>query len=419
MRPSKPMPIFFCIAVLFLFTVILGACSSVRPVEDKVAAVRFIDYQTETIQQIRAVRHFQLPEIESELVWNSPQEWRPTTDGNDIKPQKGILLVHGLGDSPWSFHDIAQTLAHRGFLVRTVLLPGHGTRPEDLLTVRAEQWQKIVQQQVLALENDVTGQVYLGGFSTGANLVLEYAYAHPNIAGLVLFSPGFKSVSFDWLAPLVSYIRPWVIKPNENALMQTPVRYMNIPTNGFAQYYRTSVVARELVQRPYNKPVFMVVAQHDSVLDTNYLLETFQHSFTHPQSRLIWYGENPKGLKDTERIFIRTDKVPELHISQFSHMGVLFSPANSLYGINGTLRICRNSMSEKKTNACEHESQVWYSDWGYHEEGKIHARLTFNPYFDWQTALMLETLSKTEPLDEASFFQNQHRCYFTALACEE
>lgn len=41
----------------------------------------------------------------------------------------GILLVHGLGDSPWSFSDIAQSLAANGILVRTVLLPGCGTQP--------------------------------------------------------------------------------------------------------------------------------------------------------------------------------------------------------------------------------------------------------------------------------------------------
>lgn len=384
-------PMIGCFGSLTLCATLMVACSTLKPVSDSASAVSFIDYQTETIQQLRSRRHFQLQDVQNELLWNSPQEWRPSPVGNDIKPQKGILLVHGLGDSPWSFHDVARELANHGFLVRTVLLPGHGTRPEDLLTVKAEDWQKTVQQQVLALEKDVSGQVYLGGFSTGANLVLEYAYTHPKIAGLVLFSPGFKSVSFDWLAPLLSDIRPWLIKPTETSSMQTPVRYMNVPTNGFAQFYRTSLVARQLLRNPYDKPVFMVVTQHDSVLDTHYLLETFQNSFTHPQSRLIWYGE-PPGLQD-KRIVVRTDKLPELHISQFSHMGVLFSPSNSLYGVSGTLRICRNSMNTQITDACEHESQLWYSDWGYQEAGKIHARLTFNPYFDWQTALMLETIN--------------------------
>lgn len=358
-----------------------------------VASVSFNDYRNETLRTLRESRSFQLPDKETELHWNAPQEWLPAPQSGNLHPQKGILLVHGLGDSPWSFHDIAQELAAQGFLVRTVLLPGHGTDPADMLSVTAEQWQRVVYEQALALERDVDGPVYLGGFSTGANLVLGYAYDHPEIAGLVLFSPGFKSFPFGWLAPLASKVRPWIIAPGDDVPMQTPVRYMNVPTNGYAQFYRTSVAARRLLSRPYNKPVFMVVAQHDSVLDTDYLLDIFQRRFTHPLSRLIWYGTKPDGLTDSKRILIRKDRLPEQRISQFSHMGLLFSPANPLYGDRGTLRICLNSLSESNTQACEQGSPVWYSGWGYHEEGKVHARLTFNPYFDWQTSVMEAVLN--------------------------
>jgi hypothetical protein len=36
---------------------------------------------------------------------------------------------------------------------------------------------------------------------------------------------------------------------------------------------------------------------------------------------------------------------------------------------------------------------VWYSDWGYREAGKVHARLTFNPYFDWQLQQIQQLLA--------------------------
>src|SRR5476649_67099 len=108
----------------------------------------------------------------AELAWNAPREWRPTG-----VPKGGILLVHGLGDSPWSFHDVGAKLAEQGFLVRTVLLPGHGTQPADMLDVTLEQWQQVVREQAAILSREVP-KVYLGGFSTGANLVLDYAYGH-------------------------------------------------------------------------------------------------------------------------------------------------------------------------------------------------------------------------------------------------
>lgn len=382
---------------------LLSACTAMNAHVEDNKPVLFSDYQQATYSQLLAGRKFQTDEPQSELIWNSPQEWRPEGLDADAKATKGILLVHGLGDSPWSFNDVAQHLVAQGFLVRTVLLPGHGTRPEDLLNVTVEQWRQVVQTQAEALQRDVQ-QVFLGGFSTGGNLVLEYAYASSDIAGLVLFSPGFRSSSsVDWLAPFVARVRPWLLTPDERMPMQNSVRYVMTPTNGFAQFYRSSRAAQNLLRmRPYEKPVFMVVSQHDSVLDTAFLLDVFQRRFIHPASRMVWYGEPPMGLTDTARVLVRTDRLPELRISQFSHMGVLFSPTNPLYGTKGSLRFCWNGQDEQATQACQQGAPVWYSDWGYREDDKVHARLTFNPYFDWQASVMDGVLGKHTPFHASS-----------------
>ena len=366
---------------------LLSGCTTTEKVKSVAAPESFADYRQETLELLRARRSFQSTDSESELTWNAPGEWRPPSNAGS-RPEKGILLVHGLGDSPWTFHDLAPALAAQGFLVRTVLLPGHGTRPEDMMDVTLEAWQLVVQEQTDALRRDV-GQVYLGGFSTGANLVVSYAYENPDIAGLLLISPGFKSVPFDFLAPVIARFRPWVLTPDGTMPLQNVVRYTIVPSNGFAQFYRSSRAVRRLLdERPYDKPVFMVVAQHDSVLNTDYLLNVFQHRFTNPESRLIWYGTAPARLKDTERVLIRDDRFPEQRISQFSHMGLPFSPANPLYGAKGDVRVCFNGQLESAMRACEAGADVWYSDWGYREDDKIHARLTFNPYFDWQVTVM-------------------------------
>lgn len=378
-----------------LAALLLAACTTRAAIDPPAPATSFAQYRSDTLQAMRAERSFQSPDREAELAWNAPQEWRPPSSDPERRPQKGVLLVHGLGDSPWSFHDIGPVLAAQGFLVRTVLLPGHGTRPEALLPVTAAHWRQVVHAQAQLLERDVDGPVFMGGFSTGANLALEYAYGQPEIAGLLLFSPGFKSVPFDWIAPLLARIRPWVLRPDGVLPHQTPVRYENLPINAFAQFYQTSARARELLARPYDKPVFMVVAQHDSVLDTDYLLHTFRQRFTHPRSRLVWYGSRPGEALGESRILVREDRLPAQRISQFSHMGLLFSPANALYGVQGSLRVCQNGQSGDITEACQGGAPVWYSDWGYREEGKVHARLTFNPYFEWQNGLMLDALGSS------------------------
>lgn len=382
-------------------TCLLSACSTLGGVSPNLPITTFEEHRQQSLEQMRVSRHFQHEDRQAELLWNAPREWQPKgVASSTSKPDRGVLLVHGLGDSPWSFNDIAEELAAQGFLVRTVLLPGHGTQPANLIGVEAEQWQALVQAQVAALRRDVD-QIWLGGFSTGANLVLESAYEDPQIAGLLLFSPGFKSFPFDWLAPLASHVRPWMVTPDGPRESQNAVRYMNVPTNGFSQFYRTSTRARSLLRdRTYDKPVFMVVAQHDSVLDTDYLLDTFHGRFTNPSSRLVWYGEPPPGSEDDLRILTRSDRLPALRISQFSHMGVMFSPTNPLYGAEGSLRICMNGQTEAQEHACATDTAVWWSDWGYREEGKNHARLTFNPYFRWQSSIMSEVTSSKDSAEQ-------------------
>ena len=400
-RPSSTRPRWARIGLATLLGLALSACSTPRAPTSADNPPSFAEYQRATQAELIERRAFQTLTPEQEVAWNSPQEWRPgdkagpNTGSARGRPAKGMLLIHGLGDSPWSFTDVARTLAEQGFVVRTVLLPGHGTRPEDLLGVTAEQWRATVRAQATALQRDVD-TVYLGGFSTGANLALEYAYENPEIAGLVLFSPGFKSSSaLDWLAPWVTWIRPWLLAPDGHRPMQNGVRYLTAPTNAFGQFYLTSRAARRLIDdRPYERPVFMVLAQHDSVLDTPYLLDVFQRRFVHPASRLIWYGDAPDGLTATGRVLVRPDRLPAQRISQFSHMGMLFSPANPLYGEAGSLRICWNGQDAPQTESCLQGGPVWYSDWGYREAGKVHARLTFNPYFEWQTSVMAGVLDR-------------------------
>lgn len=106
---------------------------------------------------------------------------------------------------------------------------------------------------------------------------------------------------------------------------------------------------------------------------------------------MIWYGNLPS-TPVSERVLVRSDRLPEWRISQFSHMSVLFSPDNPLYSRAGTLRLCSNGPSAPAGN-CKEREDVWYSDWGYQEQGKTHIRLTFNPYFDWQNQVMASVLN--------------------------
>lgn len=361
----------------------------------------FQTYAQASQDWVKRNRNFQTDNTSSELKWNSPYELRPSTPTN-----KAFLLIHGLGDSPWSFTDISKELVRNGYAVRTVLLSGHGTKPEDLVGVSLEDWQGIVREQVQILHNDFS-EVYIGGFSTGANLALEYAVNDPEIQGLLLFSPAFRSNEYlDWVTPWLAHFRTWLRKPDETSV-QSPFRYHNVPTNGFAQFYRSSAAVRKAIKnRKYNRPSVLILTEHDSVLDVGYIKKVFNHNFSNAASRLIWYGRSEPSKGTSSRVLTRTDYLPQERISQFSHMGILFSPQNRLYGKNGSIRICRNGQTEEETAVCNSGGEVWFSDWGYREDGKVHARLTYNPYFDWQMSIIKDVLDEAERQPEYGSLRN-------------
>lgn len=376
------------IMMLIIATVTLCGCAGHHTLKAPLGQQSFAEYRQQTLTWIEQNRTFLTENKKQELEWNAPAEWHPKHNTD-----RGVLLIHGLGDSPWSFSDIGPVLASHGFLVRTVLLPGCGTKPEDLLGVHVDDWRKVVAEQAAILRAEVR-EVYLGGFSTGANLAVEYAMQNPTVQGLILFSPALWSDEpLDFLAPVASLFVDWIVEPNPKIPTQSTVRYDTVPTNAFAQFYRTSVSARSLLRKqPYEKPAFLVLAEHDSVLDSERVLRHFDSFFTHPGSRLIWYGNAAKTAGLSSRVLTRPDSLPEWRISSFSHMAALFSPENPEYGFHGNQRICRNGQSQGSYAKCLAGDEVWFSAYGDTREGRAHARLTFNPYFSWQTVAMLSVL---------------------------
>jgi len=67
-----------------------------------------------------------------EIRFASPVEFQPDSG---CESTRGIaILVHGLSDSAFSMRDVAKEVSKGCYIARTVLLPGHGTKPGDLLS---------------------------------------------------------------------------------------------------------------------------------------------------------------------------------------------------------------------------------------------------------------------------------------------
>ncbi|MDR5876281.1 alpha/beta hydrolase [Vreelandella gomseomensis] len=331
----------------------------------------FDEYVRDTHAWIADNRAFIGDDRHREIALNAPFERRP-----DTPEKRGILFVHGLGSSPWYFTDMANAMAEDGWLVRSILLPGHGSRPADLMLPAHEDWEDAVAHHTQLLANEVD-ELWLGGFSTGGNLVTAQALKDDRVEGLLLFSPGFYPDSqYLFLAPAISYFWDWLDIDDEDNI----ATYQSLPSRGAALYYRSvSAVQKNLEAEHFDKPVLMTMSQHDSVLDPAATLDAFQTRFPNPKSRFVWYGDTPPHLDDP-RITALTSYLPERRISNFSHMNVLFAPENPYYGEAGSYTMLENGQED--LTPPDDPDALWFSAWGQQDPEKYHARLTWNPYFD-------------------------------------
>ena len=108
----------------------------------------------------------------------------------------GVLLLHMMSSDRVSWHDLAVKLQEAGFCVLAIDLRGHGESTGGPAGYRAfsdaQHQQSIfdIESSVEFLRSRGIEKLHMGGASIGANLVLQYAADHTEIASLMLVSPG-------------------------------------------------------------------------------------------------------------------------------------------------------------------------------------------------------------------------------------
>ena len=131
---------------------------------------------------------------------SDPQRWSPnwnrSVEFTASRDAPSILLIHGMSDSPYSLHNMAERLHEEGAHVLVLRVPGHGTAPSGLLDVTWQDMAAAVRLAVAHLAKNNPGQpIHIVGYSNGAALGVHYALSTlddpqlPRVAGLVLISP--------------------------------------------------------------------------------------------------------------------------------------------------------------------------------------------------------------------------------------
>ena len=113
------------------------------------------------------------------------------------RPLGGVLLLHGLSDSPYSIRALGQRLHAEGYTVLWLRVPGHGTNPGALAHTTSEDWTAAVKIAMRGLRDRVPegAPLILGGYSNGGALSVLYALSAlqdktlPKASAIVLLAP--------------------------------------------------------------------------------------------------------------------------------------------------------------------------------------------------------------------------------------
>jgi len=104
-----------------------------------------------------------------EKAWNRSFEL-PVKD-----PKMGVLLLHGMSDSPYSLHTQAEYLQKQGVWVVAMRMPGHGTIPSGLREIKWKDMAAAVKIGMDRLTQKLGDKpLHIMGYSTGAPLALNY-----------------------------------------------------------------------------------------------------------------------------------------------------------------------------------------------------------------------------------------------------
>ena len=121
-----------------------------------------------------------------------------------------VLLIHGFTGSPSEFRRLGYYLNDQGYTVKAILLPGHGTTPEDMIRTGFRDWWRCVKEAFEELREAGFQRVIPIGHSMGGLLSLKLAMEEEVPAVVSLATPihlGSRKVIFAFLIQFfVKYI---------------------------------------------------------------------------------------------------------------------------------------------------------------------------------------------------------------------
>ena len=236
--------------------------------------------------------------------------WNRSFELSVEKPRGGVLLIHGMSDSPYALRTLGKALNQRGYWVIGMRMPGHGTAPSGLRYISRHDMTAAVRIGMAHLDEKVNGKpVHMIGYSTGAPLSLEFALdaldgkSAPVPGSLILISP---AIGIHPAAGLASF-KDWLSNiPGLDGLAYTqvqpefdPYKYNSFATNAADVVHGlTRSVASRVEQRAGTRPdivlppVLVFKSTVDATVTTNAVVDNLLEHLNPDRHELVLFDIN-------------------------------------------------------------------------------------------------------------------------------
>lgn len=223
----------------------------------------------------------------------------------------GVLLLHGLTDSPYSLRQVGEELYQRGYYVLGLRLPGHGTIPAALTTVHWEDWVAASRLGVRHVRGRIGADqpLLIAGYSNGGGLAVKYALdaleddTLPAPDQLLLFSPEIGIFPFAAIAnshKLLSFI-PYFAKFKWLSITPEydPFKYNSFPKNAAQQAWEVTADIRKQIERSASAgrfknfpPTLAFLSWSDATVETSATIQRLYDRLENNDSELVIFGTN-------------------------------------------------------------------------------------------------------------------------------
>ncbi len=243
--------------------------------------------------------------------------WNLSFELPAASPAGGVLLLHGMSDSPYSLRALGEFLNRNNYWVVGLRLPGHGTVPSGLKSVT---WEDMAAALKLCMAHLAikTGNkaIHIVGYSTGAPLAIEYALGAmqgtggPKPDSLVLISP---AIGISPAAALARWKGALAKLPGLEKFAWTsiqpefdPYKYNSFTTNAGDQVHRlTSTVARRIAAKAASgslsdfPPTLVFLSTVDATVSVDAVIDNLLKHLPPHLNELVLFDINRSSVKSS------------------------------------------------------------------------------------------------------------------------